>query len=650
MTPEQWQERVSELFGRAVRLPVEEQAAFLDEACGDDAELRAEVASLLEHDRLAGADFLRPPELGPGETVRADGAGGSEDRQGSPGGGLAASADAPLGDGRPSEDQDASPGAGPPEDRGGLRAADSPRQRGSPLGADSSEEAGASPGAGHSAGAPSSLVIEGYEILRELHRGGQGVVYQAIQKSTKRKVAIKVLLEGPFASEKTKRRFEREIELVAQLKHPNIIAVFHSGDTEDGRQFCVMDYVRGVPLDQYVRREQLTLEETLKLFSTVCRAVNYAHQKGVIHRDLKPSNILVDSEGAPKVLDFGLAKRVGGPQPTLGPLTHHEAALSDTDPTATDFVAGVGDAVHIAGVGDVDGDGFGDMALGTPGRGGGFGAVFLVFGGNAPGYWPTDAVDLTPLTLRWYGSDGGLDSEQLAAGLDWNLSWLGALPPADASHRVVADSQGDDIVLTLYPARLGLPDRALPALTHALTEVRAWERQNGDTDLGRLLMLTLHEPWHYYAITGACADLDQWAERRGAADPDRYDVSLSQLASGGRRVWLPPEGAAVATLGFRVGTSDAPLDAHWSPVEFETVDLMANGRQRFAAWSAEGALLPTADPDVVPAGQPGNCDQAAARLLVVRRRTRSLLATAAMETSAETSPRSSQVAPVSLES
>ena len=71
--------------------------------------------------------------------------------------------------------------------------------------------------------------IEGYEIVRELHRGGQGVVYQAIQKSTKRKVAIKVLLEGPYASPSAKRRFEREIELVASLKHPNVISIFHSG-------------------------------------------------------------------------------------------------------------------------------------------------------------------------------------------------------------------------------------------------------------------------------------------------------------------------------------------------------------------------------------------------------------------------------------
>jgi len=164
-------------------------------------------------------------------------------------------------------------------------------------------------------------VIEGYEIVRELQRGGQGVVYQAIQSSTKRKVAIKVLLEGPYASQSARRRFEREIELVASLKHPNVISIFHSGRTPDGRQFCVMDYVRGVPIHQYVREQKLPLEQALDLFAKVCDAVNYAHQKGVIHRDLKPSNILVDSDGVPRVLDFGLAKMVGGPEPTLVSMT-----------------------------------------------------------------------------------------------------------------------------------------------------------------------------------------------------------------------------------------------------------------------------------------------------------------------------------------
>jgi serine/threonine protein kinase/Flp pilus assembly protein TadD len=177
------------------------------------------------------------------------------------------------------------------------------------------------------AGAPSGgpaapvLTIEGFEVLREAHRGGQGVVYQAIQRQTKRMVAIKVLLEGTHASPSAKRRFEREIELVAQLKHPNIIAVFHAGTMADGRQFCVMDYVHGRPLDKHIREKHLALEDLLTLFATICDAVTYAHQRGIIHRDLKPSNILVDADGSPKILDFGLARQLAAPAETLASMT-----------------------------------------------------------------------------------------------------------------------------------------------------------------------------------------------------------------------------------------------------------------------------------------------------------------------------------------
>lgn len=160
-------------------------------------------------------------------------------------------------------------------------------------------------------------MIEGYELVKELHRGGQGVVYQAVQKSTKRKVAIKVLLEGPFASHATRRRFEREIELIANLKHPNIVTIFDSGLTRDGRQYCVMDYVRGLRLDEYVGDRKPPLPDLLRLFETICQAVNHAHQKGIIHRDLKPSNILVEADGTAKILDFGLAKQLGGGEATL---------------------------------------------------------------------------------------------------------------------------------------------------------------------------------------------------------------------------------------------------------------------------------------------------------------------------------------------
>jgi predicted Ser/Thr protein kinase len=151
--------------------------------------------------------------------------------------------------------------------------------------------------------------IEGYALKEELHRGGQGIVYRAIQLGTKRQVALKVMLEGPFASETTRRRFEREIELAASLRHPNIVTILDSGLSQD-RYFFAMEYIDGVRLDRYVAQQRPSLTDVLRLFEKVCLAVNYAHQRGVIHRDLKPPNILVDADGEPRILDFGLAKPV----------------------------------------------------------------------------------------------------------------------------------------------------------------------------------------------------------------------------------------------------------------------------------------------------------------------------------------------------
>ncbi len=149
--------------------------------------------------------------------------------------------------------------------------------------------------------------IAGYQLDAELHRGGQGVVYRATQLGTKRTVALKVLLEGPFASETARRRFEREVELAASLHHPNIVTILDSGFSI-GRHFFAMEFVEGLRLDRYLAQQRPELDTTLDLFIKICEAVNFAHQRGVIHRDLKPSNILIDGGREPRVLDFGLAK------------------------------------------------------------------------------------------------------------------------------------------------------------------------------------------------------------------------------------------------------------------------------------------------------------------------------------------------------
>ncbi|MCA9030997.1 MAG: protein kinase, partial [Planctomycetaceae bacterium] len=153
----------------------------------------------------------------------------------------------------------------------------------------------------------SNLEIPGYQVLGEIHRGGQGIVYRAIQEGTKREVAIKFVRSGDFADTASKRRFEREVELAGGLRHAGIVRIYDSG-LASGQYYYVMDYIEGSRLDEYVTQQSLSHRQILELFIPICSAINYAHQHGVIHRDLKPSNILVDQQGNPHVVDFGLAK------------------------------------------------------------------------------------------------------------------------------------------------------------------------------------------------------------------------------------------------------------------------------------------------------------------------------------------------------
>jgi len=153
------------------------------------------------------------------------------------------------------------------------------------------------------------LSIDGFDDIQLLRRGGQGAVYTAIQQSTRRRVAIKVLHDDGLASESRRRRFELEIDLIAKLQHPNIVRVYDSGATDDDRLYFVMEYIEGLPLGEYVgTMDGLTVEKRMRLFAAICEAVAFAHRHGVIHRDLKPSNIRIDPDGRPHVLDFGIAK------------------------------------------------------------------------------------------------------------------------------------------------------------------------------------------------------------------------------------------------------------------------------------------------------------------------------------------------------
>jgi len=153
--------------------------------------------------------------------------------------------------------------------------------------------------------------IDGYTILDKLGEAGQGQVWRAIQLSTKRQVALKIPRVSFLHSKKVLARFEREVELAASLKHPNIVPIHDSG-LYKGTYYLVMDLIEGVHLDEYVSQKGLSEKQILELMQTVCQAVQYAHQNGIIHRDLKPSNILVTAEGTPYVLDFGLARHLTG--------------------------------------------------------------------------------------------------------------------------------------------------------------------------------------------------------------------------------------------------------------------------------------------------------------------------------------------------
>ena len=150
--------------------------------------------------------------------------------------------------------------------------------------------------------------IGSYTINRRLGEGGMGIVYEAEQSSPRRQVAIKVVRGGQYVDEYRVKLFQREAQTLARLKHPAIAAIYEAGRTEDGQHFFAMELVHGVPLNEYVHQQHLPRRQRLELFCRICEAINYAHLRGVIHRDLKPTNIVVDNEGHPKILDFGLAR------------------------------------------------------------------------------------------------------------------------------------------------------------------------------------------------------------------------------------------------------------------------------------------------------------------------------------------------------
>ncbi len=192
------------------------------------------------------------------------------------------------------------------------------------------------------------LQLGPFRILRLIGEGGMGAVYEAEQERPRRSVALKVLHPG-LGTPQMLRRFELEGEVLGRLTHPGIARIYEAGSGDTGRgvqPWFAMELVAGVPLTDYCRQEGLSTEDRLELIAKVADAVQHAHQRGIVHRDLKPGNVLVDAEGQPKVLDFGIARPTDGDLPMvtmqtdpgmiIGTLQYMSPEQASADPDAID--------------------------------------------------------------------------------------------------------------------------------------------------------------------------------------------------------------------------------------------------------------------------------------------------------------------------
>jgi len=192
-----------------------------------------------------------------------------------------------------------------------------------------------------------------YELLEEIGRGGQGVVYRARQKSLNRTVALKVVRTGPSTTRVNLKRFRLEAEAAASLDDPNIVPIYEVGE-RGGSCYFSMKFIEGGPLDQLFKREPMPIRPAAELIAKLARAVHYAHQRGILHRDIKPGNILLDAKGEPHLTDFGLARLLEGEGTvtrtldTLGTPSYMapEQALGSNQLTSATDVYGLGAVLY----------------------------------------------------------------------------------------------------------------------------------------------------------------------------------------------------------------------------------------------------------------------------------------------------------------
>lgn len=192
--------------------------------------------------------------------------------------------------------------------------------------------------------------IPGYDVQKELGRGGMGVVFLAVHCALKRPVALKMLLHASLASEAVRVRFQTEMEALAALQHPNIVQIFERG-TFEGMPYFAMEYCPGGALAQRIHDNPLPPTEAARIVEQLARAMAAAHERHILHRDLKPANILATSDGTLKISDFGLAKRLDGDEE----YTQTNAVLGTPSYMAPEQAAGkpVGPAADIYGLGAI---------------------------------------------------------------------------------------------------------------------------------------------------------------------------------------------------------------------------------------------------------------------------------------------------------
>jgi serine/threonine protein kinase/tetratricopeptide (TPR) repeat protein len=193
-----------------------------------------------------------------------------------------------------------------------------------------------------------------YELLEEVGRGGQGVVFRARQKSLNRIVALKVIGLGQWATSAHLKRFRLEAEAAASLDHPCIVPIYEVGE-RDGQCYFSMKFVEGGQLDEVVRHAPMSIRQAVELIAKVARTVHYAHEHGILHRDIKPGNILVDVKGEPNLTDFGLARLVESESTvtrtvevlgTPSYMAPEQAAANNTKPMNATDVYGLGAVLY----------------------------------------------------------------------------------------------------------------------------------------------------------------------------------------------------------------------------------------------------------------------------------------------------------------